>query len=151
MDNLEDKVVKCLNPECGRDSCRMCKLSNHIPLTCEEYIAEMDISRRRVEEELTMSWVRQCWNCKIDFERVGGCSIMTCPKCANKTCYTCRKPYKGGQDVLLHRNCNRLDFSSNTRLHEKELKETEEKIKRELREEEKDAVEDLFKPSTSKQ
>merc|ERR1712142_120472 len=28
MDNQDDKVMRCLNPECGRDSCRLCKHSS---------------------------------------------------------------------------------------------------------------------------
>ena len=151
MDNLEDKVVRCLNPECGRDSCRMCKLSNHLPYSCKEYQEEvLDVSRRKVEEELTMSWVRQCSNCMVDFERIGGCNIMTCPKCYKKTCYACRKAVAGHNDPD-HRACNRLAYANNNRLHETELDKAEEKMKAELTEVEQEALIDLFKPGTSKQ
>ena len=143
MDNLEDKVVRCLNPECGMDSCRNCKLSIHIPLTCKEYEEVIGGSRKRVEEELTMSWVRQCWNCKIDFERVGGCVIMTCPRCGMKTCYACRKKV---DEEINHNRCNL--FNNNK---EKELKESQEKIQSGLNEDEREVLKDIFEagPSTS--
>ena len=31
MDNMEDKVLVCRSPDCGRESCRLCKEPNHIP------------------------------------------------------------------------------------------------------------------------
>ena len=153
MDNPEDKVVSCLNPECGRDSCRMCKLSNHVPYTCKEYQENvLDVSRRKVEEELTMSWVRQCWNCNVNIERISGCNIMTCPKCGKKTCYACRKAVDGSvrEQYNLHIRCGKLSYAVNNRLHDTELKNAEEKIKSEMTEQEQEAL-DLFKPGTSKQ
>jgi len=147
MDNLEDKVMRCLNPECGRDSCKMCKLSNHIPYSCKEYREEvLASSRRKIEEELTMSWVRQCWNCNVDFEREGGCNVMTCPRCGKKTCYACRKDANTG----FHPGCNRIAYQFEKRLHQKELTEAEEKIKSELTHDQEETLQDLFKPSTSK-
>ena len=152
MDNVEDKVVRCLNPDCGRDSCRMCKVPSHVPYSCKEYQEKVvDVSRRKVEEELTMSWVRQCWNCNVNIERIGGCNIMTCPKCGKKTCYACRKAIGGHQDYHLHRACNRLSWGNNNSLHKKELSNAEEKLKSEMNEDEREAVEDLFKPGTSKE
>jgi len=31
-----NKVFTCLNPECGKESCRLCQEISHIPLRCEE-------------------------------------------------------------------------------------------------------------------
>jgi len=149
MDNQEDKVVRCLNPECGRDSCRMCKLSNHLPYSCKEYQEEvLGASRRRIEEELTMSWVRQCWNCNVDIVRDRGCNTMTCPRCGKKTCYSCRKAiYTGG-----HAGCLRgAYYKDDTKLHQAELTQAEEQIRSELTQDEEEALLDIFKPSTSKQ
>ena len=97
-----------------------------------------------------MSWVRQCSNCMVDFERIVGCNIMTCPKCFKKTCYACRKAVAGHNDPN-HRACNRLAYAKNNRLHETELGKAEEKIKAELEEVEQEALADLFKPDTSRQ
>ena len=148
MDNQEDKVMRCLNPECGRDSCRLCKHSSHIPYSCKEYQEDvLDATRKRVEEELTMSWVRvrQCWNCNVNIERTGGGHIMTCPKCHNKTCYVCRKPIQGLHDIA----CWKI-FGNNNALHQAELAKAEERVKSQLTEDTEEALNDLFQPSTSK-
>ena len=144
MDNLQDKVVRCLNPECGRDSCRVCKQANHVPLTCEEVKTK---SRRHLEEELTMSWVRECSNCKINIERISGCHVMTCPRCMHLTCYTCRKPIGGpggsGGQFQQHRNCgDTRETSNNEKRHLEELSQAEKRLKTEL---------EWLKPGTSKQ
>ena len=138
---MDDRVLKFLTPDCGRDSCRMCKLSNHIPLSCEEYQGN---SRKKVEEELTMSWVRQCWNCKVNIEKVSGCNTMTCPLCGKKTCYGCRKPIDN-QHTHTNACYNRFSYRPD-RMHEEELKKTEEKLKEELEEEEKEMLKNLFNP-----
>ena len=117
MDNLEDKMVRCLNPECGRDSCRMCKLSNHLPYSCKEYKEEvLDVSRRKVEEELTMSWVRQCSNCMVDFERTSGCNIMFYHHFALAKIHVALEPPRGS--MLCRRPAVRLACSlvSNIRM-----------------------------------
>lgn len=138
MDNTEDRVMRCLNPGCGRDSCRMCKLSNHIPLSCEEYQGN---TRKKVEEQLTMSLVRQCWNCKVPFQKMSGCYIVTCPLCGKMTCYGCRKPIDH-----THNDCNNRFYYRRYEKHEEEIKKAEEKIKEELEEEEKEMLKNLFNP-----
>ena len=123
----------------------MCKLSNHIPYSCEEYQEEvLGASRRKIEEELTMSWVRQCWHCNVDIERNGGCNTMTCPRCRRRTCYACRKDADTGN----HRGCH---YRNEKALHQKELADAEKKIKSGLTKDQEGAYQDLFKPSTSKQ
>lgn len=92
MEDPSDKVVKCMNPECSEDSCRNCHSPNHCPLSCEE-MEPLTKRRKKVEEELTMSVVRECWNCKVEFMRISACPQMTCPRCGADTCYTCRKPW----------------------------------------------------------
>ena len=52
MDNVADKVLVCKNPECGRESCRLCKEPNHIPLRCEE-VEKGEETRKKIEERLT--------------------------------------------------------------------------------------------------
>ena len=129
MDNTEDKVVKCLNPVCSRD----------IPVSCKK-----DVSRRRVEDQLTMSWVRQCCNCKVDFYRVSGCNIITCPKCGWMTCYTCRKS-RGYLSDNRHGACDQTYWTD----REQELSKAKKRIKGELKEEEMEAMKDLFMPGPS--
>ena len=52
----EDRVVVCRNPDCGRDSCRLCKEPNHVPLKCRE----VEDARKKAEEHMTASVVREC-------------------------------------------------------------------------------------------
>jgi TRIAD3 protein (E3 ubiquitin-protein ligase RNF216) len=139
MDNLQDKVIRCLNPECGRDSCRKCKMANHIPLTFDEVITR---SRRRLEEELTMSWVRECSNCKINFERISGCHMMTCPRCGQMTCYTCRQSVTPGGGYQQHARCgDTKETRNNDARHQEELAQAEKRLKTDM---------DLLKPGPSK-
>ena len=63
MEDQEDKVVVCRNPQCGRESCRLCRESNHIPLRCDE-VKKADGLRKEIEERLTGAMVRECWSCK---------------------------------------------------------------------------------------
>ena len=62
MENPEDKVLICRNPDCGRESCRLCKESNHVPLKCEE-VEKTEGARKEIEEKLTEAMIRECWKC----------------------------------------------------------------------------------------
>ena len=62
MENTEDKVLVCRNPDCGRESCRLCKESNHVPLRCDE-VEKGESTRKKIEEKLTEAMLRECWKC----------------------------------------------------------------------------------------
>ena len=62
MENPEDKVLVCRNPDCGRESCRLCKESNHVPLRCDE-VEKTEGARKEIEENLTQAMIRECWSC----------------------------------------------------------------------------------------
>ena len=62
MENPEDKVLICRNPDCGRESCRLCKESNHVPLRCDE-VEKTEGTRKEIEEKLTEAMIRECWKC----------------------------------------------------------------------------------------
>ena len=62
MENPEDKVLICRNPDCGRESCRLCKESNHVPLRCDE-VEKTESTRKEIEEKLTEAMIRECWKC----------------------------------------------------------------------------------------
>ena len=72
MENSEDKVLVCRNPECGRESCRLCKESNHVPLKCDE-VEKTEGTRKEIEEKLTEAMIRECWKCnkKVPSMRFG--------------------------------------------------------------------------------
>ncbi|XP_018057695.1 PREDICTED: uncharacterized protein LOC108693320 [Atta colombica] len=86
---LEDKIFKCLNPECMKESCRLCKELNHIPLKCNEKKSES--ARLYLEEKMTQALVRKCYRCSRMFFKEEGCNKMTCV-CGAQMCYICDKP-----------------------------------------------------------
>ena len=147
MEDPDDKILKCLNPDCSKNSCRRCQELDHCPLSCEE-VAPL-VKRRKVEEELTMSVVRQCWKCGVDFMRISACPDMACPRCGAHTCYACRKEWGNGRD---HIQCSNKEFmhtdSQQKAKHDKELAEAQERIKDEM-EDVPDDIKDLLEAGPS--
>ncbi|KYN05268.1 hypothetical protein ALC62_03791 [Cyphomyrmex costatus] len=85
----EDMIFKCLNPECMKESCRLCKKLNHIPLTCNEN--KLETARLHLEEMMTQALVRKCYRCSRKFFKEEDCNNMTCI-CGAQMCYICDKP-----------------------------------------------------------
>ncbi|RXG70540.1 E3 ubiquitin-protein ligase [Armadillidium vulgare] len=95
MPNKEDKVFKCLNPECLKDSCRLCKELNHIPLRCQEVEKKKQTDARTfLENEMTEAMIRECFKCKKRFIKEEGCNKMVC-SCGAMMCYLCKQPISG--------------------------------------------------------
>ncbi|KAK3591594.1 hypothetical protein CHS0354_013776 [Potamilus streckersoni] len=91
MPNKEDKVFHCQNAECLKESCRLCKEPNHIPLRCDEIEKQGETSMRAyIEERMTEAMLRTCPKCKKNFYKESGCNKMTCV-CGTTMCYVCRK------------------------------------------------------------
>lgn len=88
----EDKIFKCLNPACMKESCRLCKELNHIPLKC--YEKETDKARLFLEEKMTEALVRKCHKCNRPYYKEDGCNKITC-SCGALMCYICDKPVTG--------------------------------------------------------
>lgn len=64
----ENKVFECMNPECGRKSCRLCRQDFHIPLTCAQAALESGYSaRKEIEEAMSAAMIRTCNKCKFVF------------------------------------------------------------------------------------
>ncbi|KAF2723917.1 hypothetical protein K431DRAFT_282611 [Polychaeton citri CBS 116435] len=83
-------VFECLNPECGKQSCRRCRNASHLPVSCEQYAKEHKVSaRHHVEEAMTAAMVRSCNKCEKKFIKDYGCNKMICPTCKNMQCYVC--------------------------------------------------------------
>jgi TRIAD3 protein (E3 ubiquitin-protein ligase RNF216) len=138
--NPNDKVFTCLNPECGRHTCRMCKEQDHVPLACDEVERDVETkARTQFEDALTEAMVRECWNCKTRFYKDEGCNKMTCPKCKCKMCYICRKKVsdyshfygQGAEPVngkcALYTDTNSLHASEVNKAAEEKKKEMEAK------------------------
>ncbi|XP_015178852.1 PREDICTED: uncharacterized protein LOC107067667 [Polistes dominula] len=88
----EDKVFKCLNPDCMKESCRLCKKLNHIPLNCDEVMSEN--AQHYLEEKMTEALIHKCYKCNLPFFKEEGCNKMVCV-CGAEMCYICDKPVKG--------------------------------------------------------
>lgn len=92
MDNPEDRVFRCLNPECLRDSCRLCREPNHVPLKCDEVEKQNETDMRTfIEKRVTEAMLRKCHRCGKRFVKDAGCNKMTCI-CGATSCYICREP-----------------------------------------------------------
>lgn len=90
MQSKDDAVLRCLNPDCGKVSCRWCGEDDHPGLTCEQIGNRETKLRRYMEEQMTDISMRRCPNssCRKAYERTEGCNKMTCP-CGTSFCYLC--------------------------------------------------------------
>ncbi|XP_060533623.1 uncharacterized protein LOC132706356 [Cylas formicarius] len=90
----DDRLFRCFNPDCMKESCRMCKEMSHIPLRCEEVEKDEAVrARTYIENKMTEALIRECWKCKNKFIKEEGCNKMTC-SCGASMCYICRQPVK---------------------------------------------------------
>jgi len=136
MEDPLDKVLVCRNPQCGKNSCRLCKEPSHIPQRCEE-LPQVEGARKRIEEQLSMAMLRECWQCKKMFYKEEGCNHMTCP-CGAQMCYLCKAHnpdksahyYGQGGSPTLEKTCSL--WSDNKALHRQEVVAAAVKAKEEL-------------------
>ncbi|XP_057310878.1 uncharacterized protein LOC130648798 [Hydractinia symbiolongicarpus] len=88
-----DKVFRCQNPSCLKETCRYCQeeWNEHFGLPCKE-VEKKTVKNLRTtyEEKMTEAKVRACWQCKTIFLKSSGCNKMTC-RCGAKMCYICRQ------------------------------------------------------------
>ncbi|XP_070182008.1 E3 ubiquitin-protein ligase RNF216-like isoform X2 [Littorina saxatilis] len=117
MDNPEDRVFHCLNPECLKDSCRFCQEPNHVPLKCEEVEKQSETDMRTfIEKRVTEAMLRKCHNCGKRFVKDTGCNKMTCI-CGATSCYICRQP-----DIdYSHFNGNKCGEGDMNKVHQQEM------------------------------
>ena len=67
MENLDDKVLVCRNPECGRDSCGLCQEPNHVPLWCDGVREKAEEEeRKKIEQQLSAAMMRDWRMLNID-------------------------------------------------------------------------------------
>ncbi|XP_045592246.1 uncharacterized protein [Procambarus clarkii] len=136
MPNKEDKVFKCLNPECMKDSCRFCKEPNHVPLRCEEVEKQhQKDARTYMENRMTEAMVRECWKCKKRFIKEDGCNKMRC-SCGAMMCYICKKQINGYahfEDKLVPTDPTKCPLWSNSeKIHAEEVRDVADRLKQEM-------------------
>ena len=60
-----NKLFACQNPECGKESCRLCREDSHIPLRCEEVEKDDEVRMRTyIENKMAEAMIRNCYSCK---------------------------------------------------------------------------------------
>lgn len=54
-----DKVFRCLNEDCMKESCLLCKEPSHIPLRCDEFERDSEVKQRTyIEDKMTEALLR---------------------------------------------------------------------------------------------
>ncbi|KAK9881518.1 hypothetical protein WA026_016398 [Henosepilachna vigintioctopunctata] len=97
-----NKIFVCQNPECLKESCRLCKEPSHVPLRCDEVEKDDDVKKRvYIENKMTEALLRKCLKCGVSFYKEEGCNKMTC-SCGASMCYIC------GQAVSDYKHFNGL-------------------------------------------
>lgn len=84
-------VVHCLEPECGKVTCRWCRQPDHGPLRCSEVEKDSETRIRTfLEETMSEAQLRRCANpkCRKPYEKIEGCNRMRCP-CGTQCCFLC--------------------------------------------------------------
>ena len=128
MDTLpeQNKLFACQNPDCGKESCRLCKEFSHIPLRCEEVEKDAEVRKRTyIEKKMTEAMIRNCWKCQKPFVKADGCNKMTCD-CGASMCYLCRQPVKDykhffGQGGVAQPGQTCPLWSDNNSIHERDV------------------------------
>ena len=87
-----NKVIDCHN--CSAQTCKLCKAAwdeEHFGRNCKEVETQDETTlRRRIEEDMTSTVVRNCPGCKAALVKSTGCNKITC-RCGTMSCYICRK------------------------------------------------------------
>ena len=128
MDTLpeQNKLFACQNPDCGKESCRLCKEFSHIPLRCEEVEKDAEVRKRTyIEKKMTEAMIRNCWKCHKPFVKADGCNKMTCD-CGASMCYLCRQPVRDykhffGQGGVAQPGQTCPLWSDNNSIHERDV------------------------------
>lgn len=91
-----DKIFRCLNPECMKESCRQCHQPSHLPYKCNEIEEKDDEVKKRIyiENKMTEALLKKCYKCGKCFIKSDGCNKIKCP-CGALQCYLCGEPVTG--------------------------------------------------------
>ncbi|XP_050294818.1 uncharacterized protein LOC126734994 [Anthonomus grandis grandis] len=132
----EDKIFRCLNPDCMKESCRACKEPSHLPLSCNEVEKDEDVKNRiYIENKMTEALIRQCYKCSAKFIKEEGCNKMTC-SCGAIMCYICRQPVLNGYKHFNGQGGDRYDlcplYTDNFTVNEKNVLQAAEMAKKEI-------------------
>ncbi len=75
----ENKIFICHNPDCGIQSCRLCKKASHIPLKCDVIEEDKEVLKRTfIETKLSEKLIRRCYNCQQPYIKLVRQHILHC-------------------------------------------------------------------------
>lgn len=118
IENANERIFACQNPECLKETCRSCKEPNHLPLRCDEVEKKDEVDMRTsIENRINEAMIRVCYKCKRRFYKEEGCNMMHCT-CGAAMCYVCRAPIK---DYSHFKPETCPQFSDNDELHKVEM------------------------------
>jgi TRIAD3 protein (E3 ubiquitin-protein ligase RNF216) len=99
IENPDEKLFRCMAPDCGTVTCRKCRRVEHLPKSCEgEFnacscrkshelsLAENEAERRldkrhAVEDAMSAALIRQCPKCEKPYVKEWGCNKITVSRC----------------------------------------------------------------------
>ncbi|CAF3701950.1 unnamed protein product [Rotaria sp. Silwood1] len=119
IEDPDERVFRCLNQECLKETCRACGEPNHIPLRCDEVEKKDELDMRTfIENRVSEAMIRVCYKCKQRFYKLEGCNKMTCA-CGASMCYVCREPIHGYDHFNNNTKCGaNMDV---VKLHQEEM------------------------------
>ncbi|BEJ05689.1 hypothetical protein CcaverHIS641_0302110 [Cutaneotrichosporon cavernicola] len=92
IENPDEKLFRCFNPDCNKVTCRKCKRPDHIPKRCEEVEENFKLDKRHaIEEAMSAALMRRCPKCDKPYLKESGCNKITCQNCRTVSCYICQK------------------------------------------------------------
>ncbi|KAL1969681.1 hypothetical protein VTN77DRAFT_8234 [Rasamsonia byssochlamydoides] len=123
----EDREFRCLNPDCEKVSCRLCRDQTHVPKSCEEAKKEKGLPERHaVEEAMSEALIRTCPRCKINIIKENGCNKLRCVQCHCDICNVCRKDItREGYDHFTRHGCPLHENDQGVQRQQEEVKRAE--------------------------
>eukprot|EP00092_Neocalanus_flemingeri_P007118 GFUD01007690.1.p1 GENE.GFUD01007690.1~~GFUD01007690.1.p1 ORF type:complete len:573 (-),score=128.10 GFUD01007690.1:278-1996(-) len=107
-----NQLVELLRPgtsqvtcQCGHQFCFHCGRPDHFIVPCflmEDW--EGQIFRNSKQSVITVVKSKKCPGCRMDIERISGCTHMSCSRCKSQFCWNCLELWNG-----THGNCNRVE------------------------------------------
>ena len=94
MAEVDSTAFRCPNPDCLRDSCRLCRGPDHSINNepCKD--ASPPDLRTYLMDAVSEAVMRTCERCDMRIMKDGGCNLMSCV-CGASFCFVCRKAIDG--------------------------------------------------------
>ncbi len=82
IENPDEKLFRCLNPDCNKVTCRNCKRPDHIPKRCDEVAEAFKLDKHHaIEEAMSAALMRRCPKCTKPYLKEFGCNKITVGYC----------------------------------------------------------------------